>query len=122
MPCSSHNYGLIGLKPARCKESAVRTGFVNPLSRRDAADGRFQANPGGGGQGAVSFVARRQRMHPYAILLASRPQPLGPPSTRNYGWNRALGKTLRASLFHPPPAVASSAGGVVLCYYFRQGK
>ena len=30
VPCSSHNYGLIGLKPARCKESAARTGFVNP--------------------------------------------------------------------------------------------
>ena len=91
VPCSGHNYGLIGLKPARCKESAVRTGFVNPLSRRDAADGRFKANPSGGGQEAVGFGARRQRMHPYAILLASRPQPLGPPSTRNYGWNRALG-------------------------------
>ena len=45
VPCSGHNYGLIGLKPARCKESAARTGFVNPLSRRDAADGRFKANP-----------------------------------------------------------------------------
>ncbi len=69
----------------------MRTGFVNPLSRRDAADGRFKANPSGGGQGAAGFVARRQRMHPYAILLASRPQPLGPPSTRNYVRNRALG-------------------------------
>ena len=38
----------------------------------------------------MGFVARRQRMYPYVILLASRPQPLGPPSTRNYGWNRAL--------------------------------
>ena len=91
VPCSTRNYGWIGLKPARCQESAARTGFVNPLSRRDAADGRFQANPAGGGQGAVGFVARRQRMYPYVILLASRPQPLGPPSTRNYGWNRALG-------------------------------
>ncbi len=91
VPCSSHTYGLIGLKPARWKESAARTGFVNPLSRRDAADGRFKANPSGGGQGAAGFVARRQRMHPYAILLASRPQPLGPPSTRNYDRNRALG-------------------------------
>ena len=90
MPYSSHNYGLIGLKPARCKESAAGTGFVNPLSRRDAADGRFKANPSGGGQEAAGFVARRQRMHPYTILLASRPQPPGPPSTRNYGWNRAL--------------------------------
>ena len=90
VPCSGHNYGLIGLKPARCKESAARTGFVNPLSRRDAADGRFKVNPSGGGQAAAGFVARRQRMHPYAILLASRPQPLGPPSTRNYGRNRAL--------------------------------
>ncbi len=26
--------GLIGLKRARCKESAARTGFINPLSRR----------------------------------------------------------------------------------------
>ena len=51
----------------------------------------FKANASGGGQGAAGFVARRQRMHPYAILLASRPQPLDPPSTRNYGWNRALG-------------------------------
>ena len=50
----------------------------------------FKANPSGGGQGAAGFVARRQRMHPYAVLLASRPQPLGPPSTRNYGRNRAL--------------------------------
>ena len=90
--CSSHNDGLIGLKPANCKELAARTGFVNPLSRRDAADGRFKANHSGGGQEAVGFGARRQRMHPYAILLASRPQPLGPPSTRNYGWNRALVK------------------------------
>ena len=90
MPCSIRNYGWIGLKPARCQESAAKTGFVNPLSRRDAADGRFQANPTGGGQGAVGFVARRQRMHPYAILLAPSPQLLGPPSTRNYGWNRAL--------------------------------
>ena len=91
VPCSTRNYGWIGLKPARCQESAARTGFVNPLSRRDAAAGRFQANPMGGGQGAVGFVARRQRMYPYVILLASRPQPLGPPSTRNYGWNRAPG-------------------------------
>ena len=90
VPCSGHNYGLIGLKPARCKESAARTGFVNPLSRRDAADGRFKANPSGRGQEAVGFGARRQRMHPYAILLVSRPQPLGPPSTHNYDWNRAL--------------------------------
>ena len=91
VPCSGHNYGLIGLKVARCKESAARTGVVNPLSRRDAADGRFKANPSGGGQEAMGFGARRQRMHPYAILLASRPQPLDPPSTRNYSWNRALG-------------------------------
>ena len=63
VPCSGHNYGLIGLKPARCKESVARTGFVNPLSRRDAADGRFKANPSGGGQEAAGFVARRQRMH-----------------------------------------------------------
>ena len=93
VPCSGHNYGLIGLKPARCKEPAARTGFVNPLSRRDAADGRFKANPSGGGQGAAGFVARRQRMYPYVILLASRPQPLGPPSTRNYGWNMARAMT-----------------------------
>ncbi len=51
----------------------------------------FKANASGGGQGAAGFVARRQRMHPYAILLASRPQPLGPPSTRNYDRNMALG-------------------------------
>ena len=50
----------------------------------------------GGRQGAVGFVARRQRMYPYVILLASRPQPLDPPSTRNYGWNRALGYYGRA--------------------------
>ena len=90
MRCSIRNYGWIGLKPARCQESAARTGFVNPLSRRDAADGRFQANPTGGGQGAVGFVARRQCMFPYTFLLPSRPQPLGPPSTHNYGWIRAL--------------------------------
>ena len=76
---------------------------MNPLSRRDAADGRFQANPTGGGHGAVGFVARRQRMYPYAILLASRPQPLGPPSTRNYGWNRARVFIDDARMFVAPP-------------------
>ena len=89
--CSLRHYRLLGLKPARCQESAARTEFINPLSRHDAADGRFQANPTGGGQEAVGFVARRQRMYPYAILLAPRPQPLGPPSTRSDGGNRALG-------------------------------
>ena len=117
--CSLLNYGLIGLKPARCQESAARTGFVNPLSRRDAADGRFQANPTGGCQGAVGFVARRQRMYSYVILLASRPQPLGPPSTRNYGWNRALGttcvrqwhnlKTVSAWVCNPAATIATRA-------------
>ena len=91
VPCSGHNYGLIGLKPTRCKESAARTGFVNPLSRRDAADGRFKANPSGGGQEAAGFVARRQRMYPYVILLASRPQPLGPPSILICRRDKALG-------------------------------
>ena len=109
MPCSSHNYGLIGLKPARCKESAARTGFVNPLSRRDAADGRFKANHSGGGQEAVGFGARRQRMHPYAILRASRPQPLGPPSTRHYGWNRALGSFCLSCALIGAPSVAVAA-------------
>ena len=28
VPCSTRNYGWIGLKPARCQESAARTGFV----------------------------------------------------------------------------------------------
>ncbi len=31
VPCSTRNYGWIGLKPARCQESAARTGFVKPL-------------------------------------------------------------------------------------------
>ena len=107
--CSSHNDGLIGLKPARCKELAARTGFVNPLSRRDAADGRFKANHSGGGQEAVGFGARRQRMHPYAILRASRPQPLGPPSTRHYGWNRALGSFCLSCALIGAPSVAVAA-------------
>ena len=65
--------------------SAARTGFVNPLSRRDAADGRFQANPTGGGQGAVGFGARRQCMFPYTFLLPSRPQRLGWPDENASG-------------------------------------
>ncbi len=50
----------------------------------------LRPTPRAGAKRPVGFGVRRQRMHPYAILLASRPQPLGPPSTRNYGWNRAL--------------------------------
>ena len=78
VPCSTRNYGWIGLKPARCQESAARTGFVNPLSRRDAADGRFQANPTGGGQGAVGAKRGGLRMDTYVDDERQSPRPLGP--------------------------------------------
>ena len=42
--------------------------------------GRLRPTLRGGGQEAVSFGARRQCMFPYTFLLASRPQPPGPPS------------------------------------------
>ena len=78
--CHAYKLGLIGRKRPRCKETAAKTGSVDPLSRCDAADGAFAANPAGGGRAAVSFGARRQCMFPYTFLLASRPQPPGPPS------------------------------------------
>ena len=46
---------------------------------------------GGGGQEAVAFVARRQCLFLSTILLASRAQPLGPPSILFCRRERALG-------------------------------
>ncbi len=54
--------------------------------------GRLRPTLRGGGQRAVGFVARRQCMFPYAILLASRPQPLSPPSILICRCDRALGR------------------------------
>ncbi len=89
--CHTYSYGWIGPKAARCKESPAKAGFAaGPLSRRDAADGRFETNPAGGGYGAMGIVARRQRMSSYAVLLASRPRPPSPASTRNCRCDRAL--------------------------------
>jgi putative addiction module killer protein len=47
--CHVYNLGLVGRKRARCKERAAKTGSVDPLSRYDAADGPFPANPAGRG-------------------------------------------------------------------------
>ena len=90
MLCQVCKLGLIGRKRVRCKEAAAKTGSVDPLSRCDAADGPFATNPTGGGQGAVGFGARRQCMSPYTFLLASRPQPPGPPSISTCRLDRAL--------------------------------
>ena len=68
-----------------------KPGLTDPLSRDDAADGPFPANPAGGGQGAVGFVACRQSIHQYTFLLASRPQPLGLPSILIFRRDRAPG-------------------------------
>ena len=89
--CHAYKLTLIGWKRARCKERVAKTGSIDPLSRDDAASGPFSANPVGGGQGSVSFVARRQCIHQYTILLASRPGPLGLPSKRIYRRDSALG-------------------------------
>ncbi len=62
--------------------------------RAAAADGPFPANPTGGGQGTVSFVACRQCIDQYTFLLASRPGPLGLPSKRIYRCDSALGYCL----------------------------
>ena len=87
--CHAYKLGLIGRKRARCKERAAKTGSIDPLSRYDAADGPFPANPAGGGQGVVGFVACRQSIHQYTFL-ASRPRPLGLPSILIYRRDRAL--------------------------------
>ncbi len=52
--------------------------------------GRWPPTPLGGGQEAVRFGARRQCIFQYTFLLASRPQPPGPPSTLICRRDRAL--------------------------------
>ena len=72
-------------------ESGENRGSISPIEplrrRRWPASGQ----PCCGGQGAVGFVARRQCIHQYTFLLASRPGPLGLPSKLIYRRDRALG-------------------------------
>ena len=93
------------------QEAVVKTGSVDPLNRGDAADGALAANPAGRGPGGRELWRSSSMYIPYTFLLASRPQPPGPPSTLICRRDRALDRTARRvcgadcgfGFFHPQP-------------------